>query len=252
MFFSDLALDPKFASAVHPTVKLKKRAHLAGFLDENGAQRLLDATQTLDWRTVTNVGGETQDLVPKQISRLDQDKLIAQLHEEAKTQFRFMYDAFRLSDACLSGALLSGPLVEFFATMNAEPALELFRAITGDARIAYLDMIVSRYRPGHFLTAHNDAQEGGFRLYAFVFNLSPIWRADWGGLLNFYDSDGHVAEAYTPRWGALNIFEVPQWHAVTMVAPFAAAERYSITGWMRSKRATLSSDHPAARGPGKL
>jgi Rps23 Pro-64 3,4-dihydroxylase Tpa1-like proline 4-hydroxylase len=34
----------------------------------------------------------------------------------------------------------------------------------------------------------------------------------------------------------LNIFAVPQPHSVTIVAPFAAAARYSVTGWLRMKR----------------
>ncbi|MBX9747268.1 MAG: hypothetical protein K2X34_10220, partial [Hyphomonadaceae bacterium] len=48
--------------------------------------------------------------------------------------------------------------------------------------------------------------------------------------------DGHIAEAYTPRWNALNILKVPQPHAVSVVAPFAHGARYSITGWLRAKK----------------
>lgn len=52
----------------------------------------------------------------------------------------------------------------------------------------------------------------------------------------FLTMDGHVAQAFSPKWGALNIFTVPQPHAVSMVTPIAEAARYSISGWMRSKR----------------
>jgi len=44
-----------------------------------------------------------------------------------------------------------------------------------------------------------------------------------------------VAEAYTPAFNALNIFKVPQPHAVSLVAPFAGGDRLAITGWVRSK-----------------
>ena len=66
-----------------------------------------------------------------------------------------------------------------------------------------------------------------------MLNLTPDWRTDWGGLLAFIDEDGHVAEAYRPSYNALNIFRVPQRHAVSFVAPFAGAPRLSITGWIR-------------------
>lgn len=36
---------------------------------------------------------------------------------------------------------------------------------------------------------------------------------------------------------ALNLFRVPALHAVTEVASFAAAGRYSLTGWLRQRPA---------------
>ncbi|HAV49166.1 MAG TPA: proline hydroxylase, partial [Brevundimonas sp.] len=47
--------------------------------------------------------------------------------------------------------------------------------------------------------------------------------------------DGAVTETFTPSFGTLNLFKVPQDHAVSMVAPFAGAPRYSITGWWRTR-----------------
>ena len=99
-----------------------------------------------------------------------------------------------------------------------------------------MDAQATRYRPGHFLTQHDDHAEGKDRLFAYVLNLTPQWIADWGGLLMFLTDDGHVAAAYTPRWNALNILKVPQPHAVSVVAPFARGARHSITGWIRSRR----------------
>ena len=85
------------------------------------------------------------------------------------------------------------------------------------------------------LTAHDDVAPGKHRLYAYVLNLTARWRADWGGILMFLDEEDHVAEGYTPAFNALNIFRVPQRHAVSMVAPFAGEPRISITGWIRSE-----------------
>ena len=128
------------------------------------------------------------------------------------------------------------PIEAVYDLLNSAPFLAFIRALTGDSRAAYVDAQATRYRPGDFLTAHDDDVEGKNRLFAYVMNFTPAWRADWGGLLAFHDADGHVAEAYTPTFNALNIFRVPQVHAVTQVASFAAGPRLSITGWIRERR----------------
>ena len=93
----------------------------------------------------------------------------------------------------------------------------------------------TRYGPGHFLTAHNDNIAGKNCLAAYVINMTPFWRADWGGNLLFLGKEGHVEEGYVPCFNALNLFRVPQVHMVSHVAPFANARRYSITGWLRAR-----------------
>ena len=44
--------------------------------------------------------------------------------------------------------------------------------------------------PGDFLTVHDDETGGRKRLVAYVLNLTPIWRPDWGGALNFLGPTG--------------------------------------------------------------
>ena len=115
------------------------------------------------------------------------------------------------------------------------PAFERFGRLHLPGIFGPEDAQATRYRPGDFLTAHDDDVAGKHRLYAYVLNFTPAWRPDWGGLLAFHDADGHVSEAYTPTFNALNIFRVPQQHAVTQVASFAGAQRLSITGWIRER-----------------
>jgi Rps23 Pro-64 3,4-dihydroxylase Tpa1-like proline 4-hydroxylase len=69
------------------------------------------------------------------------------------------------------------------------------------------------------------------RIAAYVLNMTPHWRLDWGGALLFSDRPGHITEGYPPAFNALNIFSVPQEHLVGFISPFAGAARYSITGW---------------------
>ncbi len=125
-------------------------------------------------------------------------------------------------------------LLEF---INAPPFLDLMRRITGDAAIDYADGQATLYRAGDFLTTHDDAVEGKNRRAAYVFGFTPGWLTDWGGLLAFPDSQGHLSEAYLPGFNTLNLFRVPMRHAVTQVSGFVAAPRLSVTGWLRQKPA---------------
>ncbi len=165
----------------------------------------------------------------------EQARLYAMAHEEATEGFQFIFDRIKLGQARAMGLPLPPVLFELHDLFNSEAFLAMARRLTGDDRIAYVDAQPTRYLPGHFLNGHTDAHEDAGRLYAYVLNLSPRWRAEWGGLLMFLDGEGAVTETFTPAFGTLNLFKVPQDHAVSMVAPFAGAPRYSITGWWRTR-----------------
>ena len=163
----------------------------------------------------------------------EQARLIGMAYAEATREFQFLFDRLRLGQARTLGLTVPQALYDLHAFFNGETWLDFARRLTGDDRIAYVDAQATRYLPGHFLNGHTDEHEGAGRLYAYVLNVSPEWSADWGGLLMFTDPDGQVSETFTPRFDTLNVFKVPAWHSVSMVAPFAAAPRYSITGWWR-------------------
>jgi Rps23 Pro-64 3,4-dihydroxylase Tpa1-like proline 4-hydroxylase len=44
-----------------------------------------------------------------------------------------------------------------------------------------------------------------------------------------------VIEGYMPRFNTLNLFAVPQHHAVSFVPPFAPQGRIAISGWFRDQ-----------------
>ena len=101
--------------------------------------------------------------------------------------------------------------------------------------------MATRFQPGHFLTRHNDNVEGKRRRIAYVLNLSRDWNPDWGGALQFFDKHDNVQCAYTPSFNTLNLLRVPSVHSVGIVAPFAASNRLSITGWLRSGRDPMAA-----------
>lgn len=82
---------------------------------------------------------------------------------------------------------------------------------------------------------HDDIDGPKKRIAAYVLNLTHDWSVEWGGILNFLDEDGHIAEGYVPRFNALNVFDVGVPHFVSYVAPYAQAPRLSITGWLRGR-----------------
>lgn len=152
---------------------------------------------------------------------------------DAASGFRFAYDSYMMVTAYKEGrdpGLVLHRVLELF---NSPEYLALMRALTGDARVRRVDAQATRYRPGQFLREHTDidAREGQ-RLYAYVLNLSHEWRADWGGLLQFFDGEGEVTRTFMPRWNTLSLFAVPAPHAVSLVAPWARADRFAITGWL--------------------
>ncbi|PTT81551.1 proline hydroxylase [Pseudomonas sp. HMWF010] len=90
----------------------------------------------------------------------------------------------------------------------------------------------SNYRPGDFLTLHDDSHRRDDRLAAFTLGFTREWRPDWGGQLLFHDADGQIERGFMPGFNVLTLFRVPRPHSVAPVAPYAAAKRLSLTGWL--------------------
>lgn len=238
-----LAIDPALDPArIAPVFARMGRIHLPGVFSpeaaaEVGAAIAGEVPWVKSWRTTgPSLDGPLADfegLTPDLRAAFDADMARA-----AKDGFCFRFDAWRLSDDILAGKRRGGamaPLEAVHDFLNGEAFLKFVRTLTGEPRCAYCDVMVSRYRAGDFLSAHDDDIAGKKRLFAYVLNFTPVWRADWGGVLIFLDEDGHVAEGYAPTFNALNLFSVPQAHAVSYVAPFAAGPRLSITGWVRAR-----------------
>jgi Rps23 Pro-64 3,4-dihydroxylase Tpa1-like proline 4-hydroxylase len=148
------------------------------------------------------------------------------------SDYAFSYLSYPIVEAYLGKWSPDGPHDLLLEYLNDKPVMELVRAITGMPDLVKVDAQATLYAPNQFLAVHNDEHSGVGRRVAYVLNLCAVdWRPDWGGYLNFYDGDGDVVAGFRPRFNALNLFAVPQQHAVTYVAPFAPLARYAITGW---------------------
>lgn len=237
----DFAIDPSLdASSLAPVFDRFGRLHLPGFLRPTGPETLTTALAGQDGWTVSTLGGGSTVDIPAHAFNSAADPVRAALvnagHGEARSGFHYMFESLRISDMAEADLPLPPALKALYEWLNSEAFLSFARALSGDPDLAYVDAQATRYRPGHYLNEHDDAKAGSGRRLAYVLNLTPVWRPSWGGLLAFLDPDGHVAEAYTPTFNALNIFRTPQPHMVSQVAAFAGGPRLSITGWIRTGR----------------
>ncbi|HEY0028538.1 MAG TPA: 2OG-Fe(II) oxygenase family protein [Allosphingosinicella sp.] len=215
------------------------RLQIPDFLSRESAQALLGELQgSKAWRLTANRGDQVIDFRPEVLAAFGEAewaKLDKAVTMGGRYAFQFRYEAIRLS-ADAEAAKAEAPLLADFAGFMSSPdLLAAMRTLTGAGDIAFADAHASRYTAGHFLAAHDDRADTMGRRAAYVLNLTPHWRPDWGGLLLFHDADGNIVRGFTPGFNSLNLFRVPQTHSVSWVTPLAAEPRYAVTGWLRAR-----------------
>ena len=209
------------------------RIHIPNVLKEASAARLFHCLQKeTPWTLTLNKGNDFLDFA--KVTPEERARIARGAWERAHAQFQYLFDNHRLS---VDGEPYPDPnhyLAKLVAFLNAPQLLTAMREITGLEAIVRADAQATLYRPGDFLTAHDDKTGGHKRLAAYVLNMTPGWPPDWGGMLQFLDRDGQVEEGYVPAFNALNVFRVPKGHLVSQVAIFGGS-RYSITGWFHAR-----------------
>lgn len=188
------------------------------------------------WRVTFIDQGKPVAYAPEGVRQIGQQAFQEKMRavaERARADYGYCYYSYPLSQAQFQGWDPGHPLHEVTAFLNSEPYLALGRAITGEAGINKVEAMASLYAPGNFLTRHIDHGSAGERRAAYVIGLTSEWRADWGGLLLFYNERRDVIGGFTPRFNVVTIFDTKYEHAVSQVSSFAGGGRYSIAGWFR-------------------
>lgn len=225
------AIDAGAATALYASTG---RVSIHGFLADEGAERLREhLLERADWSLVMNAGDKVYELPRAAAATLSDEQrrtLDAKIGEEAVWEFRYRYESIRVPDGAAGDTLLD----QFAAFMSSLEVIALLRTITG-APVDFADAQATRYGPGDFLTRHDDNVAGKNRHAAYVFGLTPVWRAEWGGLLLFHGADGEIGHGFVPGFNVLRLFAVPAEHSVSPVWPFAPEPRLSVTGWARSR-----------------
>jgi len=216
----------------------KKRLHIPDILVAESAETIASCLATqVPWGFAYS-DGEPKYHRAEALARMpaeEQQAILKLVSERAKAGFQYAYNTYPILDAYLQkwGQVpLLDHLLDF---INSPEVLNFARKLTGRDDIIKGDAQATRYGPNQFLKLHDDDVANEYRVAAFVFNFTRDWDPDWGGYLQFFDENRDITDAFLPRFNALNVFTVPQDHAVSCVAHYANAQRYAVTGWFRYK-----------------
>ena len=189
----------------------------------------------VDWDLFLSGPAGPEVLGRTELGRLSRDEIarrIAEVDGRARTGFAYRYLGYPMITAYLTGRDPGHPLHSLLEFMNSPEVLEFVRAVTAEPKVIKLDAQATYYRPGDYLTLHDDTGVGERRA-AYTLGFTRGWRPDWGGQLLFHAPDGEIPRGLQPGFNVLTLFRTPQWHSVAPVALYAGGKRLSITGWLR-------------------
>lgn len=209
------------------------RILIEDFLTSEAAGAVQAAMNTqLQYELLFFLDGANRAASPAQMQALTNEQrqqLQQQIVDLASKGIGFLYCSYRMEKDSIAAA--PPVLRELFDTMTGPDVIALIREISGKEDLQSASGQYTRYEPGHFLTRHSDDVTTEGRSLAYVMNVSSDWHTDWGGLLQFFTSDGKPRDAWVPGFNRLALFDVNHVHAVSYVTPFARAPRLALTGW---------------------
>jgi SM-20-related protein len=233
-----IALSDSASESARQRMDAAGRVLIRDVLDVSSAQQLTDTLLSgLDWELTTRFQGETRNVAHAklhQMSAAQREQLRDAILRGAKQDFQFEFLEYSLRDANLEALGQQHVLVHLLNALRGDVGKALFCKLLGLEGIAHITAFVSRYEQGHFLMPHTDHVTGEQREAAFVLNLSPRWKPEWGGLLQFIGVHGDVTETFVPHHNTLSLFKVPQPHMVSFLTPLAESPRLAVAGWIYS------------------
>lgn len=226
-------LDPRDYAAAYARDGM---VQVPDLLDEASAEWLhLALEHDTAWHLSLKTPEGGKLLSPQEMQALGRDAIGARIQNalaEARDGFSFLYLAYPIITTLLNGedeGHATHALLQFF---NDIPFTTFAKAVTGEAGVTKIDAQATWFRPGDFLTQHDDTGVGERRA-AYTLGLSRDWRPDWGGQLMFHDANGDIERGFKPGFNVWTVFKTPRMHSVAPVAAYAGGKRRSITGWLR-------------------
>lgn len=222
------------------------RVQIRDFLTDETAQEIRSILQNATpWGLAMQADGSAfegpQQILPAEMrsaSGQQRAQAIGQATDEAgaRGDYAFRFAQFSLVQAVQEEFDKGGAHEVLLEHINSQPFLDLVREVTGETQLVRADGQATLFAKQQYLGRHIDSHVAEGWTIAYVMNFTiDEWHPDWGGYLQFYDDDGNIIEGFRPRFNSLNLFKVPQAHAVSFVPPFAPLGRYAITGWLRDR-----------------
>ena len=219
------------------TLQSTGRLQIRDFLVPESAEYLYEIhIGNREWNLTYNEGDNHYESPARDLqgmSAIQKQQFMANIYNRARTQFQYVFYQYYITQAVELNEQPGHPLHKVHEFVNSDYFLDRMRKLVGDDTVAKADSYASNYAPGHFLTAHDDRHERHQRVAAYTIGMTREWNKNWGGYLSFYDDTDNVIEAFAPSFNTLNLFLVPQTHAVQLVSPFAGANRISYLGWLQ-------------------
>src|SRR5579871_4536410 len=158
-----------------------QRLHIPHLLTEASAQRLYRCLEREIAYTLAIMTAQgAQYAKPEALTR---PEVMARVQAGAYGRaqdglFAFLYDWHNLTQTGDPYPDSGHYLRQVTDFLGGAAFLSFCRQVTGLETIAFADAQATRYRPGHFLTLHDDMVPAQKRLAAYVLNLTPQWRAE--------------------------------------------------------------------------
>ena len=183
------------------------------------------------WNLAMRIGARNWDASPQEQETIGLERIEAMATAGRIDDFRYLYDVIRVDNDPSARASRGWIIDRLAQTWSTPAALAVWSRLLGRSDLRGVVMAATRFRPGHFITRHDD-DNNGKRVAAFALSLSRGWRAEWGGHLEFLDEQGDIEHGFVPAFNSLVLFHVPREHIVSAVAPFAPVARLTISGWL--------------------
>jgi SM-20-related protein len=217
--------------------------HVENFLSPASAVGLYENfTHEVEWRSFV-VSKETIFAAPAGLrdsySPEQEKELFDCAYEGASSGFAYLYDANRqfvedIPDGAHMEDFVEAPFwLHLTNFVNSKEFLNFMREVTGVWGIDRAAIKATRFRSGHFEMFNAATFSGdvtGKRVATFNLNLTPEWKPEWGGLLEFRRPEAGSIDAFVPTFNSLDVLGFPVGYWISHVAPFAGGARLAIAG----------------------
>ena len=234
---TELRLNPALDAAAHAAAYARDGyVQVRDLLPADAAEALALTLETaVDWDLFLSSPSGPEVLNREQLGAMGREAIarrLAEVDARARDGFAYRYLGYPMITAYLTGRDPGHPLHALLEFLNSPELLGFARSVTSEPGVIKADAQATYYRPGDYLTLHDDTGVGERRA-SHTLGFSRSWRADWGGQHPFHGPDGEIVRGLMPGFNVLTLFRTPQWHSVAPVAPYAGGPRLSITGWLR-------------------